>query len=368
MKEIKNRVQADLYKYPYDRFGDIKELLFMDIETTGFKASSSQLYMIGVVYFEDDEFWSMQWFAEEPQEEELLIYSFFNFASDRKILIHFNGNRFDIPYLKDKIEELSLPFDFSVFEGVDIYKRIRPYKDFLKLSGVKQRDIENLMGIEREDEYDGGALVQIYKDYLVNPTEEALSFMLNHNYCDLKGLVSIVPILAVSDIFNKPVRVTRAGRNPYMDMDGREKAEVVMELNLPTALPITISFGYADCYFTAEDVKGKLKVTIEEGEMKYFHNDYRDYYYLPEEDMAVHKSVSSYVDPSRREQAKAYNCYTRKSGIFLPQWEALFTPYYKKDYKDKTTYFEMTDEFKRSSDSFTKYAKHLLLVLADVRG
>lgn len=364
MKEIKNKLHADIYKYPYDRFGDMKDLLFVDIETTGFKAATSKLYLIGVVYYEEEEFWARQWFAETPEEEELLLYSFFHFAEDKKLLIHFNGNRFDIPYMQDKIEQLSLPFDFSRFEGVDIYKRIRPYKNLLKLSGVKQRDIEALMGIERKDEYDGGSLIKIYEDYLVTPAEDSLQLLLNHNLCDLQGLLSIVPILAVSDLFNKPVRVTRAGRNPYVDMDGNEKAEVVMELSLPTAMPIAISYGFADCYFTAEDMKGKLKVAIEECELKYFHTDYKDYYYLPDEDMAVHKSVSSYVDASRREQAKASNCYTKKSGVYLPQWEPLFTPAFKKDYKDKTTYFEMTDEFKRSSDSFTKYAKHLLEILA----
>ena len=34
--------------------------------------------------------------------------------------------------------------------------------------------------------------------------------------------------------------------------------------------------------------------------------------------MAVHKSVAVYVDAGRRENATAANCYTKRSGAFLP--------------------------------------------------
>ena len=35
-----------------------------------------------------------------------------------------------------------------------------------------------------------------------------------------------------------------------------------------------------------------------------------EYYYLPEEDSAVHKSVGIYVDKSRRKAATPQTCYT----------------------------------------------------------
>ena len=34
--------------------------------------------------------------------------------------------------------------------------------------------------------------------------------------------------------------------------------------------------------------------------------------------MAIHKSVGIYVDASRRKKASAANCYTKKTGTFLP--------------------------------------------------
>ena len=52
--------------------------------------------------------------------------------------------------------------------------------------------------------------------------------------------------------------------------------------------------------------------------LKHFFKDYRNYYYLPEEDRAVHKSVGCYVERKYRRAAKASTCYIKKAGIFLP--------------------------------------------------
>ena len=38
--------------YPLDRIGPLKDLLFFDIETTGFSGDTSQLYLIGCTYHE----------------------------------------------------------------------------------------------------------------------------------------------------------------------------------------------------------------------------------------------------------------------------------------------------------------------------
>lgn len=38
--------------------------------------------------------------------------------------------------------------------------------------------------------------------------------------------------------------------------------------------------------------------------MRHFYSDYKNYYYLPKEDMAIHKSVAAYVDHEYRENAR----------------------------------------------------------------
>ena len=53
-------------------------------------------------------------------------------------------------------------------------------------------------------------------------------------------------------------------------------------------------------------------------EMKYFFKDYKNYYYLPMEHMAIHKSIAAYVDDAHKEKATKDNAFTTKTGSFIP--------------------------------------------------
>ena len=76
------------------------------------------------------------------------------------------------------------------------------------------------------------------------------------------------------------------------------------------------------------------------GTYYHFFADYKNYYYLPQEDMAVHKSVGAYVEPAFRQKATAGNCYIKKTGTFLPlpkgiDWSA---PVFRTDRKNHTLF------------------------------
>ena len=102
-----------------------------------------------------------------------------------------------------------------------------------------------------------------------------------------------------------------------------------------------------------------MKVPLYTEVMKYFYANYKDYYFLPEEDMAVHKYLSSYVEKSRRVQAKPETCYTRKEGSFLPQWDLFRTPFFKRTYADKDLFFEFTDDCKRDRRFLEEYTAYV---------
>ncbi|MEG0963047.1 MAG: hypothetical protein RSF88_09335, partial [Lachnospiraceae bacterium] len=149
----------------------------------------------------------------------------------------------------------------------------------------------------------------------------------------------------------------------YEKYEGYQGMELVFTLTPHFAIPKRFSYGFEDIYVTGFQDKVKLKVGIYQGELKYFYSNYKDYYYLTQEDMAVHKSVAFYVDKDYRTKAKAATCYSKKTGCFLPQYNELFTPYFKLEYHDKILYFEMTEEFTNSTEALQSYAAHLLQVL-----
>lgn len=355
-KQLKTEYDLSLLTNP-------AKALFLDIETTGLSSKTASIYLIGACYYKDNTWNGIQWFAETPEEEADIIHAFFQFASDFSTLIHFNGNQFDLPFILGRCELLGLSYNFEAFEGIDIYKRVALCKHFLQLPNCKQKSIEKFLHLDREDKYSGGELIQIYKEYVVTPSKDKEELLLLHNKDDLKGMLEILPILSYADIFNKPVRATKVQANYYRDLNGKKQQELIIRLKLTSSVPVPLSYHANDCYVTAEGNHAALRVPVYTEELKYFYTNYKEYYYLPLEDVAMHKSVASFVDKEHRIPATAATCYTRKYSSYLPMWDYVLEPFFKREYKSSLLFFELTDKFKTDREAFSKYASHILDML-----
>ncbi len=347
-------------KYHLEKIAPLEKILFIDIETTGFSASSSYLYLIGCAFFKNGKWNLIQWLADAYSEEKELLDAFFAFSADFTHLVHFNGNNFDLPFILQKCSKYSLSYSFDHFEGIDIYRRVVPYRELLGLPNCKQKTIEKHLNIARLDIYNGGDLISVFHDYAASPSIEGRYLLLLHNSSDLKGMLELLPILGYYDLFNGEVKAKKVQANYYTDYNGDAKNMLFMKLLLPSALPVPLSFNKYDCFFKGEDQEGYLAVPLYEKELKFFYANYKDYYYLPTEDCALHKSISSYVDKEYRTQATASTCYSKKKGTFLPQWEVIVEPFFKQDYNSRDFFFEVTDEIKKNRKLFSEYAKHVL--------
>jgi hypothetical protein len=350
--------------YPLERLAPLERILFIDIETTGFTAKSSYLYLIGCAYYLAGKWRTIQWMAENYNQEADILKAFFHFSRLYRYLIHFNGNNFDLPFILQKCELLSLPYHFDNLQGIDLYKRAAPYKSFLKLPNCKQKTLEHFLGVDRKDVFSGSELIGIYHDYISNPTEFSENALLLHNADDLKGMLEILPILTYYDLFNEPVKARKVQANSYKDVNGVKRRELLIMFGLDTPLPKSIAANANGCYFRGTGTDCSLKIPIYDEELKYFYSNYHDYYYLPAEDVALHKSVAGFVDKAYRIPASAANCYTRKMSAYLPQWDVVFEPFFKRDYKGREYYFELTDELKKNRQAFSTYATHVLHMIS----
>lgn len=357
-----NNVTLNKYTpaFPLERLAPPEQILFLDIETTGLRPANSKLYMIGLAYYNGTAWCIEQWMAERETEERDLLLKLTDFLPKFTHIMHFNGNRFDIPYLTEKAKEHFVPLDFTPFTGIDIYKRITPIKNLLVLPDCRQKTVEQFLGINRTDKYTGGELIQVYKAYTASPNEGMLELLIQHNLDDMKGMLDITPMLAYSELADTDSTVTRVQMQQTTSVDGSTCYELVMTMKLPVTLPRKLFAHYDGNYFTAEGDKATLKVPVLDGELKFYYANHKNYYYIPSMDCAYHKSVASHVDPSLREQATAYNCYTRKDSLFLKQYDILIEPFFKKDYKDKESYFEISDETKINRQLFSCYGSHIV--------
>lgn len=345
------------------KYIDLDKSVFFDIETTGFSPKTAHLYLIGCVYkpADKDTLYLRQWFLEDVNYEKELIIEFMEFIKDYKYLITFNGNGFDIPFLQNKIAGYKLLYDINCFESIDIFKEAYKVRKLLKLQNLKQKSIEEFFGIYREDKFSGGDLISVYSAYLENHDERLKKVLLLHNLEDIKAMPLLLNIFTYTDIFKEKFDVNSC---EIMTIEGKNyKKEFIIQGKLHSKINSRVSFGFGEYYFTAYGDTFKFKVDIYTGGLKYFYKEYKDYFYLPNEDRAVHKSVAFFVDKNFRTKAKAANCYSKKTGNFIPQPSEIMEPYFKIEYNDKTTYVELTKEFAENMESVKKYVSSCLLYL-----
>ncbi len=351
----------------YAGITDNEKIIFFDIETTGFAALSTQLYLIGCIYQEDG-LWKMrQWFVDDHNEEKECLKEFSTFLKNFTTLIHFNGNGFDIPYLTKKYERYKLTAPFDTLKSIDIYKALMPYKKFLSMESLKQKSVEKLLGIEREDKFSGGELIYVYFYYQERRRKEALELLLLHNRDDLIGMTELLPALAYANL----KELTPAAYNykicESQNFDSQPVRELLLEFTLNLSFPTPVR-SQLPCGITVVLSGNKLKLIIPiiSCELKYFYPNYKDYYYLPLEDTAMHKSVAQFVDKNYRTQAKAANCYARKCGEFVPlpnkTSETLNINTFRSEHASKELYCDLEDLMIKLDDSWfaTVYLNNIL--------
>ncbi len=352
--------------YPLIRLGELPELLFFDIETTGFSGDTSQLYLIGCTYHRDGSWHLIQWFADTVSAEEELLHAFFSFLSEFSTVVHFNGDGFDIPYLLKRCQAHRLPYDFSQVESIDIYKRIRPYRKLLGLDSLKQKALERFLGVFRQDPYSGGQLIQVYQDFLMTRENTLYDMLMLHNREDLEGMPLILPILNYPDFLEHDFSLLDQQIVLRTDLFGDQQKFLKVHLESEYKLPIPISWdGFLGSQLFEASAQGSLltlNIELFDGCLKYFYPDYQNYYYLIYEDTAVHKSVGEYVDREARKKATAKTCYSKKNGCFLPQCPAIWEPAFRKECKDKVTFAEYADSLLADPIACQTYIRSIIAI------
>ena len=375
MKTIEYSIEHNKTKDLSLFFEHPEDVLFFDIETTGFSPRGASIYLIGCAYFGTSGWQTKLFFAETPAEEGEILRAFLSFAHTFSYFVHFNGTTFDIPFLQAKCKKHALP-SFSPQSQCDIYKRISPYKNLLHLPGCRQKQLEEYTGIYREDRFNGGQLIELYRAFCEAPDERLLQVLLLHNREDLEGMAQLFPVMAVPALFKGGYfSVEEAAVEKDASRDAAAPGSLSVFLRPAFSLPAPLSVhGFSGllkkCFLAGKERSVLLRIPLYEGELKYFYPDYKNYSYLPAEDNAIHKSVAVYVDKSQRMPATAATCYTRKAGSFLPcftSMDEVGLPRFRADYKDKQLWIMADDLLNADADTRNAYVKSVLWALVKTK-
>ena len=327
--------------YNLSSISDKDNIIYFDIETTGFSRKYNHIYLIGCMYFKQDNPVYVQFFAENKNEEKDILDRFHDLLEGFSTIIHFNGASFDMPFVKERGEKYNISFDFDSLASIDIYKFAKPYSKMLNLENTKQKTFEAMMNIKRTDPFTGGELIDYYNEYIKSKDEKLLQALLLHNKEDVINMGIMTSLLSFKDISEGNYTINNFKIVTQKDINGNEFKELQIKIDLFNSLGFKSSIKNDMYYISVNDNLLYIAVPSHNLELKYFFPNYKDYYYLPKEDMAIHKSVSSFVDKNFRQKATPNNCYIKKKMDFIPIFHSLdsgFTEIFKKELKDKVSY------------------------------
>lgn len=371
MKEWAGSLKLTEY-YQIDAFASPEQVLLFDIETTGFSAKTTCCYMIGYCYIQENHWNYRMLFNDDGRSEAAMLEEFSRVLSNYSLLLHYNGDGFDIPYLQEKyLQYTSLGFKFSHanplqdMKSLDIYKVLKPFRKGLDLPNLKLPTIETAMGGHRLDSDTGGELIQVYRKYLKTHDLESEQRLYRHNYEDITAMIPMLRLLHFQKLNEGFWHMTSL----------EEKKEPNPHLNISISLDYELPLRYAvsregiqfECYKTS----GSLRIPLVYSELRYYIENWKDYYYLPVEDTVIHKSVAAYVDSAYKVKADKKNCYLKKTAAFLPLpfspekhpeawYSKLQLKLYRASFDDKNYFIEWNEAVRNSTDFFTCYIHQFL--------
>lgn len=203
MEYIKKKIEYPIYKSrAFELYFEGMDIGVLDIETTGLSPKNSAFVLGGLASPDDKGLIAEQYFAENLSAEHEALQAFWQASAEKDILITFNGQHFDIPFIKERLKKYEapsapVPFHLDLFLLVKNYSPIRKF-----LPNLKQKSIENYMGLwqYRKDEISGAESVDLYYRFLTEHSDEIKDKILLHNHDDIVQLYRLLKVLEKCDL------------------------------------------------------------------------------------------------------------------------------------------------------------------------
>ncbi|NDL66306.1 ribonuclease H-like domain-containing protein [Anaerotalea alkaliphila] len=297
----------------------------LDIETTGFDRRSDQLLLAGCLYRSPDGIRSVQWLGERPADEYELLYRLREFLSPFKTLAHYNGTAFDLPFLGARFRSFGLESPLEDLGQYDLYLRLRPCKQALGFPGLRLQVLAAHFGLGRTDNSSGFLLARTHREFLEGHRRDLAQPLLVHNREDLENTLVL---LALRPLLETVLQLKENRFHPESFSLEREEDQITFLFRLEQRHFGTAAFDGSGHRILLQGSLLSLHLPIRPLSLLHYFSDYRNYYYLPKEDTAIHKSVGRFVAPGHRVQAGKDTAFVRKSGLFV-ELPAVLGPHLK---------------------------------------
>lgn len=172
-----------------------EQLLFLDVETTGYKFSTgNMIFLIGLGFFDKNNFIIEQYFIEDPLNEMALLFILEKIFKEKSHIITFNGRSFDFYVIKNRFGFVN-KFEFYLdnFMNFDLlYSSRKLWDKIIKYMGLQNIE-KKFLKIKRSDEDIDGALIPIYyKTYLKFYDANIVKSIFYHNLMDVYSMLALL--------------------------------------------------------------------------------------------------------------------------------------------------------------------------------
>jgi uncharacterized protein YprB with RNaseH-like and TPR domain len=171
------------------------DILFFDLETCGL--AYEPIFLSGILIEEGGEFFIRQFLARDFDEESAILAMTLMMMDTKKLLVTFNGRRFDVPYLLRRSDAGGIPFAEmpAHLDMLDIAKRRwAKYLPNCRLTTLES----HLLNRHREGDIPGSLIPAAYHRFVRTGNPSELTRIIYHNALDLITLAQLTALYAKS--------------------------------------------------------------------------------------------------------------------------------------------------------------------------
>ena len=340
-----------------------ERILIFDIDTTAFEPANGCVFLIGTEYFDGNELHIKQYFSEDIGEEATVINAFLAFAADYDVLLNYKANSFDIPFLAGRLQKPENKKNEISYHNLnhvrhisyDLFDEVRPLKTGLGIASTKIDTLRKLTGQSVTERITGENISKFYVQYISEIKLRALHDSICSSHKD-----DLIKDYSPRPVFDDLAHIKLNEDDSFLTdvlSRNRDNMESVLYISRLAHL-FNMSKGKYDCSILKSDdnvtisIDSQFEFTLNiiEKDLKMFFINYRDYFYFPAEDMAMHKSVAEFADKDSRKKATAQTAYNKVSGSFVKipasyikaknQKEGCF---YKENFESENYYLPVND-------------------------
>jgi uncharacterized protein YprB with RNaseH-like and TPR domain len=171
--------------------GGAEAVVYLDLETTGLR--NSPLFLIGLMYSEGGNLIIDQLFARDYTEERSVLSFVSGILGSRSVMVTFNGNTFDIPFLADRMTyhtlQMSLPR-----HHVDLLPISRRLMRGMTPDNRLQTLERFVLGRKRTGDIAGSEIPGAYHEFVRTKDARQMAAVIYHNRLDLLSMLELVTV------------------------------------------------------------------------------------------------------------------------------------------------------------------------------